>query len=254
MDHGQRPGDLPPLSHGLAYAVMGWPVFPCVPGGKEPATRHGFHDATTDPDQIEAWWRRWPAANVAIATGAPGPDVLDFDVKDGAPGLATYRRLRDAGLLRGAFAYVWTPSGGRHLYYVGTEQGCGTVRGHGVDFKARGGYVVAPPSRTGDGVYQMRGHRWVEAEADWPAIRALLSPPARLPTSGIKLGDHGALVRFVEGLEPGNRNNGLHWAASKAAQSGAEHSAFAELARAAAAAGLGDAEIRRTIESARRSR
>ena len=31
----------------LAYARHGWPVFPCQPGGKEPATRHGFLDATT---------------------------------------------------------------------------------------------------------------------------------------------------------------------------------------------------------------
>lgn len=29
------------------------PVFPCQPGSKEPATRHGFHDATTDPDRIQ---------------------------------------------------------------------------------------------------------------------------------------------------------------------------------------------------------
>jgi hypothetical protein len=36
----------------LAYAAHGWPVFPCQPGGKQPATPHGFHDATTDPDKI----------------------------------------------------------------------------------------------------------------------------------------------------------------------------------------------------------
>src|SRR6266542_926058 len=63
----------------LAYASHGWPVFPCQPGGKEPATRHGFHDATTSPDRIRSWWRRQPAANLAIATGRPGPDVLDID-------------------------------------------------------------------------------------------------------------------------------------------------------------------------------
>ena len=37
------------LRQALAYARRGWPVFPCLPGQKVPATRHGFRDATTDP-------------------------------------------------------------------------------------------------------------------------------------------------------------------------------------------------------------
>jgi hypothetical protein len=37
------------LRQALAYARHGWPVFPCAPGAKIPATRHGFRDATTDP-------------------------------------------------------------------------------------------------------------------------------------------------------------------------------------------------------------
>ncbi len=68
-----------------AYARVGWPVFPCHPGSKEPATLHGFLDASTDERQIRQWWRRDPERNVAIATGAPGPDVVDVDVhKDGS--------------------------------------------------------------------------------------------------------------------------------------------------------------------------
>ena len=63
----------------LAYAACGWPVFPCQPGEKIPATTHGFRDATTDPGQITAWFTRHPDRNLAIATGAPGPDVLDVD-------------------------------------------------------------------------------------------------------------------------------------------------------------------------------
>jgi hypothetical protein len=40
------------LAAALRYAQAAWPVFPCVPGEKVPATRHGFLDATTDPDKI----------------------------------------------------------------------------------------------------------------------------------------------------------------------------------------------------------
>jgi hypothetical protein len=67
------------LQAALAYASVGWPVFPCVPGQKVPATAHGFRDASIDPGRISRWWQRDPERNVAIATGVPGPDVLDID-------------------------------------------------------------------------------------------------------------------------------------------------------------------------------
>jgi Bifunctional DNA primase/polymerase, N-terminal len=90
------------LTAALAYAVAGWPPFPTrpddpsCPGGKDcgckapfPGTR-GCLDASTDPDVIRAWWRRWPTANVSVATGAPGPDVLDVDVKPDGDGWAAF--------------------------------------------------------------------------------------------------------------------------------------------------------------------
>ena len=48
------------LRQALAYARRGWPVFPCQPGQKIPATTHGFRDATTDEEQITAWFTRHP--------------------------------------------------------------------------------------------------------------------------------------------------------------------------------------------------
>ena len=62
------------------FADAGWPVFPCQPESKLPATVHGFKDATTKHSRIDRWWNGWGTPrNVAIATGAPGPDVLDVD-------------------------------------------------------------------------------------------------------------------------------------------------------------------------------
>src|SRR6266581_7566637 len=91
------------LRQALAYASRGWPVFPCQPGGKQPATRHGFLDATSDPDKITWWWRRHPDANLAIATGQPGPDVLDVDQHGPAGnGFAALNRLNRAGLVGSA--------------------------------------------------------------------------------------------------------------------------------------------------------
>lgn len=36
-------------------ARHGVPVFPCAPGGKRPIPERGFHEATTDVKQVEAW-------------------------------------------------------------------------------------------------------------------------------------------------------------------------------------------------------
>ena len=51
------------LEAALRYAELGYPVFPCAPGTKRPLTENGFHDAVTDPDQIERWWTERPNAN-----------------------------------------------------------------------------------------------------------------------------------------------------------------------------------------------
>ena len=64
----------------LHYADLGYKVFPCVAHAKNPLTKHGCKDATTDTDQIEAWWDQWPDAIVAIAT--EGLLVIDVDGKD----------------------------------------------------------------------------------------------------------------------------------------------------------------------------
>ena len=109
------------LRQALAYARHGWPVFPCLPGQKIPATAHGFRDATTDEQQITEWFGRGFGWNLAIATGAPGSDVLDVDqhgeAGNGYPAFATLER---AGLVDGASAYVRTPAGGMHAYFTGS--------------------------------------------------------------------------------------------------------------------------------------
>ena len=167
------------LDAALGYAARGWPVFPCTPGAKAPAGQlapHGVLDATTDPARIRAWWTAQPDANVGIATGAPGPDVLDVDVK-GGNGYAALARINDAGLLTGAGESVSTPSGGAHLYFDGTGQRNGSIRGHHVDFRAAGGYVLAPPSVVDGKPYRPGDGQPAAAPIDWQAVRALLDPP-----------------------------------------------------------------------------
>jgi hypothetical protein len=63
------------------YAQLGMPVFPChgkVPLISKADGGHGFYDATTNLQQIQAWWQQCPMANIAYRTSATAP-VLDVD-------------------------------------------------------------------------------------------------------------------------------------------------------------------------------
>ena len=240
------------LPSALSCAARGWPVFPCRPGEKTPATTHGCKDATTDATQIRAWWERTPNANVAIATGHPGPDVLDIDVKHGAPGWKSLNRLIRAELATGAGAYVKTPSGGLHLYFQGSDQHNGTLRAYGIDFRSRGGYVLGPPSVVDGRPYLLEEWRGVGGAVDWQAIRRFLQPPAPprpAPQAAVSR-DISGLVRWVAGLQEGGRNSGLFWAACRALESGVHD--LEDLIDAAKTAGLDDREARRTVASAAR--
>ena len=244
------------LGRTLTYAARGWPVFPCHPGQKIPATPHGYRNASTDPEQIIAWFGRHPDRNVAIATGAPGPDVLDIDVHGPAGnGYAALGRLHCAGLLEGAYGYVRTPSGGLHIYFTGTRQRNGHLAAHHVDFRSQGGYVLAPPSQVDGHPYLPWGTPSRDGTLSWErACRALPSPPqpqrpGPRPAPGRDL---GTLARWLTRQREGNRNAGLYWAANRAleADPAADLSPLAEAARQA---GLGDQEITRTLDSARRT-
>jgi Bifunctional DNA primase/polymerase, N-terminal len=245
------------LRAALAYAKAGWRVFPCIPGEKVPATSHGVKDATTGPAQIRAWWARNPDRNVAIATGAPGPDVLDVDRHGDASGFPALRQLKAAGIVGRAAALVRTPSGGAHIYVPGSEQGNGSLRGRHVDFRSAGGYVVAPPSAVGGRPYVVVSHQAHGDPIDWAKVREHLEPqrerqwepPARLRDGGQNL-DH--LVARMADQPEGNRNGFLHWAANRVLDHGQDER-LTELAKAAVAAGLDRHEVGRTIESARQT-
>lgn len=179
------------LEAALAYAAMGWPVFPCKPNEKVPAGEvvpHGFLDATTDPTKIREWWALNPSYNVAIATGAPGPDVVDVDVKprkDGSvrPGKESAEKLKAAGHLDGFLGVAETCSGGWHIYFLGSTQANSAHVKSGIDFRGKGGYVLAPPSQADGGSYRvLSAFKRHGMPADWQGIREFLDPPTAPPT------------------------------------------------------------------------
>jgi len=177
--------DNPILRAALACAQKGWPVFPCYPGRKVAATPNGHLDASTDPALVREWFAGYPERNLAVATGVPGPDVLDA----GAPGLELdslhgLLQLRQAGLLSGLFACVDTPGGGLHLYFDGSAQPSGSLPHWHMDFVAKGGYVLVPPSQVSGRPYTGVNIPGQHGGLDWNAAARLLDPsrtPKRPP-------------------------------------------------------------------------
>jgi hypothetical protein len=131
----------------LQLASCGLHVFPCRPRDKRPATTRGLRDATTDEDAIRRWWRLEPQYNVAIATGTvSGVFVLDVDGIDAESEL---RRLeKEHGQLPPSVEAI-TPRPGRHVYFrcpaAPLRNSAGKIA-PGIDTRADGGYVIAPPS------------------------------------------------------------------------------------------------------------
>jgi hypothetical protein len=240
------------------YADAGWPVFACIPGEKAPITPHGLLDATTDHAQVEKWFRRNPDRNVAIATGAPGPDVLDVDNHgEAGNGFAAFNRLKREGLVGQPRAIVRTPSGGFHAYMAGTDQRNGKITGQHLDYRAQGGYVVAPPSTVGGRPYEVVSHQPSADTFDWSAAKRLLDPQpgrAREPQrDGDRPRDVGHLADWVAGQAPDghNRNDALFWASCRAVEVG-DTGTLEAIAKAARSTGLEQREIDRTIKSAQR--
>lgn len=151
----------------LELASLGFKVFPCLPHtqgkpkdrGKAPLTKHGFKDATRGENQIRRWWTLWPDANIGLVTGDEnGIIVVDPDGEEGERLLALVEKK--FGKLPPTIESV--TGRGRHLFFR-LPEGCERVpssKGDGLDIRADGGYVVAPPSIHENG----KTYEWNEAE------------------------------------------------------------------------------------------
>ncbi|UJX47167.1 bifunctional DNA primase/polymerase [Xanthobacter sp. YC-JY1] len=83
----------------LAYAALGWRVFPCDPHPDKSRSKRPLvvadkgtdgwsiagtgwpWKATSDEAQIRAWWNCWPNALIGMNPGWAGGYVVDLDPK-----------------------------------------------------------------------------------------------------------------------------------------------------------------------------
>jgi Bifunctional DNA primase/polymerase, N-terminal len=232
--------DNPLQNAALDYAARGIPVLPvhcptirpgrqvacscvdpaCGSIGKHPITQHGLKDASSNREQVEWWWRRFPHANIGLATGHLF-DVLDVDGPTGERSIAHLSAKQPFGP---PGPVVRTGRGGWHVYLAPTGLGNTKQRGmEQVDWRGLGGYVLAPPSRHATG----RRYRWVR-DLDTPipevppALREWLerpqpaqpaAPPSVRPLApGHPYGQRALAARLAEvaWAPKGDRNRTLY--------------------------------------------
>lgn len=194
---------------GLAkrYLAQGWSVLPLRPRDKRPLIlwEHLSSERPSEAD-VDAWFRRWPDANIGIVTGEiSNLVVLDVDPKHG--GDAAIDRLEHRFKPLPATVEAITGGGGRHVYFAHpgglTRNRVGWAQG--IDLRGDGGYVVAPPSIHPSG----RPYTWVPGRAPDEITLAPLPRwiivPVRGPRIGRSLSDWRRLVR--QGVKEGQRNS-----------------------------------------------
>ncbi len=132
----------------LRYATRGWSVIPAEARGKRPIVAwQEFQRRQATPEEISAWFRRWPRANIAIVTGAlSGLVVLDIDPRHG--GIDSLAQLASTHGALPTTLEARTGGGGTHLYFAHPGGGVRNRVGlsPGIDLRGDGGCVIAPPS------------------------------------------------------------------------------------------------------------
>ncbi|MCG7607148.1 bifunctional DNA primase/polymerase [Mycobacterium sp. CnD-18-1] len=124
------------------YATVAhWPIFPVAPGQKRPLTKNGLKDASTDPEQVQQWWSRWPEANIGGVTGI-FYDVIDID---GPEGFESVRNL-EPGVIPDVHGKSNTRRG-QHIFIKPTGDGNRAGVRPGLDYRGKGGYVLLPVSK-----------------------------------------------------------------------------------------------------------
>ena len=251
----------------LSYVRHGWSVIPLQPRGKRPhfpllpikLDDTGHPKRTWDPyqarlpteDEVITWWELCPDANIGIVTGEiSGIVVLDLDGLE----VAQHREIPTTP--------ISLTGNGMHIFFRHPSGQVHSFRRPGMDLKADGGYVVAPPSIHPSG----RRYQWQLG----PFIEPI-PPPDWLMEMAFPCGNEGEMPPVYRGsaygraalqgelntlarTQIGARNNQLNKSAFSLGQllaaglldrTEVEHT----LTIVAAAIGLGAREIQSTLRS-----
>ena len=149
------------------YLKQGLSIFPAKPDKKPviPAWA-AFQTRLPSAEEIEAWSKDLGDMNIAIVCGRlSNLTVIDCDIPQA---IQAVEKLLPEGM---ELPIVTTPRGGRHYYFrycpkLHSRNGAGD----GIDVKSEGGYVLAPPSKTENGVYTWNSEMNLDTIPERPPV------------------------------------------------------------------------------------
>jgi hypothetical protein len=178
------------IEEALSYLRHGWSVVPIAPS-KRPLVDWSMYQSTrATPDEVRAWWKQWPDANIAVVTGAiSGVVVVDVDAEESVP--LVQEHMTEATLV------AETGRGGRHYYFRYPEGGLPCAVGFmpHVDCRGDGGLVVVPPSVHENG----RPYTWLDRSAPAPLPEALRAAVAARHPGQSKLDEEAWTISLGQG-------------------------------------------------------
>jgi len=241
----------------LRYLARGWSVVPVAPAGKHPLVAwRDYQQRHATPDEVKAWYAQWPNANVGIITGQIS-NLVVIDIDPAHKGEESLAELTERyGALPGTLT-ACSGGGGRHLYFSAPADPV-PVRSRvavapGIDVRAEGGLVVAPPSNHPSG----GRYRWI-TDATLPVSLAALPRWLIDLVQGTRPHAVGHGVRHwrrlaAEGVSEGERNSSLAAFTGHLLWCGVDTEVVKELLlcwnRVRARPPLDEEEVLRTIDS-----
>lgn len=243
----------------LRYARRGWSVVPIRSHGKVPLIAwEAQQERRAKQAEIEQWFRRWPDANVGIVTGEiSNLVVLDVDPAHG--GSDSLRDLERRNAVLPVTAQAITGGGGRHFYFAFPLRRLSNRAGlaPGLDLRAEGGVVVAPPSVHPSG----KLYEWAEGcEPEECGIAPM--PPWLLRLAKAPFAKRGHSMAYwralvEDGVTEGVRNTTIASLAGRLLWHGVDPAVVCELLlcwnRVRCRPPLDDAEVARTVASIART-
>lgn len=251
----------------VAYAKMGWYVFPLGARSKKPAVSggRGCLDAKNDPEKIAQWWSKHPDHNIGLAVGMSDLYVIDVDGERGEESLQTLIAENEPF----PESPVVKTGKGFHYYMKLPESRPGNTAsklGLGIDTRGEGGYVVLPPSIHPDG----QQYEWlVEGIAPPPVpewitdkfVKIAWIPPTYVPSAysvnvhpyvrAVWENAQADLQSSLAGQRNVNLNNAAmtmgHWIASNSISRDRVEQELTEIA--VGRLGLGLIETQKTLKS-----
>jgi Bifunctional DNA primase/polymerase, N-terminal len=188
-----------------------------------PLVPNGFKNATTDSKQITEWWRCYPQLNIGVSTAALV--VLDVDPRHGG-----YECLAALEEEYDVIPHTWcvrTGSDGLHIYLAAllgaTISNSVCKLGPGLDIRAKGGYVVVPPSVHISG----NRYKWIFNPDEAPLapapgwlVKKLVAPepqpqPAIITSYRPSVAAVRGVLSTIAGAREGERNAVLFWGACR---------------------------------------